>query len=158
LAFVMHARPRARLCEGRLCFLGSGTELTPLGSGPTESLEAVAIRRLPDVLKPLALSQTGQNAEHSEVAENNALAELAGRSIRTPVSCIAGTSSQLRKFFADVKRITGARRIADVWPGLAAVLCARGAGDFDRSAFAADIGSSAVFLQELYIRPEGAIA
>ena len=155
LAFVMHARPRARLCEGRLCFLGSGTQLSKLGAGPSESLEAVAIRQLPEAFRPLALSQT---CEHSEDTENSALAELAGRSIRTPVTCIAGTGGQLRRFFADAKRLTGARRIVDVWPSLAAVLCARSAGDFDRRALVADIGSSAVLLQELYIRQEGAIA
>src|SRR5207302_9693190 len=53
LAFVMHARPRSRLCSGRLLLLGGGSTLTPLDARePAESLEALAIRELPALLRP----------------------------------------------------------------------------------------------------------
>src|SRR5262249_48589512 len=55
LAFVMHARPRARLCSGRLLLLGGGTTLTPLGNPEhAGSLEAIAIRELPAFFRPYA--------------------------------------------------------------------------------------------------------
>jgi len=100
LAFIMHARPQARLCEGQLCFLGSGTLLSPLAAEAMDTLEAVAIRRLPALLRPLAFSEDG----------------------------------------------------------LAAVLYASGSGSADRATLLDDIGSSTILLQELCVRPEGAIA
>jgi hypothetical protein len=159
LAFVMHARPRARLCSGRLFFLGGGTLLTPLADpSQTDSLEAIAFRKLPAALQPYALSSPRLDAGTGRPLDEHLLRELAERSTRMPVTCIAGTADRLTRFFAHLQRVTGRDRVADIWPSLAAVLYTRGLREIDRADLVRAVGSPEVLFQEMYFRPEGAIA
>jgi GH3 auxin-responsive promoter len=159
LAFVMHARPRSRLCSGRLCLLGGGTTLTPLADPEqADSVEAIAIRELPALLQPYAYSLTRQDSQADALSEVQLLQDLAERSLGLPVTCIAGTAERVLRFVGDVKRVAGRDRLADIWPGLAAVLYARGAVEPDRARLAGEIASPGVLCLEMYFRPEGAIA
>jgi hypothetical protein len=159
LAFVMHARPRARLCGGRLFLLGSGSMLTPLGgSGQMQGYEAVAVRELPALVRPYAFAQPGMVGQPNGADEDQFLAELAERSIALPVTCIAGTTKRLIQLFDHARRIAGREQIVDVWPHLAAVLYARGSPNTDHERLANEIGNPAVLTLEMFLRPEGAIA
>ena len=155
LAFVMHARPHARLCSGRLFFLGSGSMLTPLGvPGQAESMEAIAVRQLPAVVQPYAIAPQGLMSGTEESDHDRYLAELAERSIAMPVTCVAGTIDRLTRFFHHARRVTGRERLLDVWPNLAAVLYAGGPG---QGRLISEIGNKAVLALEMFLRPEGAI-
>jgi hypothetical protein len=159
LAFVMHARPRARLCSGRLFLLGGGTTLTPLvDPARADSLEAIAVRELPAALRPYAFSPPALDSAADGLVDDQLLRGLAERSARMPVTCIAGTADRLARFFEHAKRVTGRERVVEIWPRLAAVLYARGAVSPDRVRFASDIGSPDVLFLEMYFRPEGAVA
>jgi hypothetical protein len=158
LAFVMHARPRARLCSGRLFLLGGGTTLTPLGDpDQADSVEAVAIRELPAVLQPYACTLPRRD-QSGPLSETRLLQDLAERSTLLPVTCIAGTGQRVSQFMTHVKRLTGRGRLADIWPGLAAVLYTRTELDPDRDWLESSIGSPDVLCLEMYLLPEGAIA
>ncbi|HEV3263470.1 MAG TPA: GH3 auxin-responsive promoter family protein, partial [Gemmataceae bacterium] len=149
LAFIMHARPRARLCAGRLLFLGSGLSLVPPGSSAqAESLEAVAIRELPSALHPYACA----------ASDDRLLGDLAKQSIGMPVTCLAGTAERLGRFFEQAKRHTGRERISDIWPQLTGVLYTRGPRSPERSQLVSEVGNAAVLCLEMYFRPEGAVA
>jgi hypothetical protein len=154
LAFVLYARPRARLCSGRLCLLGGGKTLMPAA----ESLEALAVRLLPPSLRHYALAAVGPDGGASDLCGDRHLLELAERSALLPVTCLSGTADHLARFFAHAKRVTGRECIADIWPGLAAVLYARGVAGPDRQHLIREVGSEAVLCLEMYLHPEGAVA
>lgn len=159
LAFVMHARPRARLCSGRLVLLEGGTTLARVGdSGQADSLEAVAIRQLPAMLQPYACTVPQRASRNGEAADTRLLQDLARRSTRLPVTCIAGTADRVRQFVTQVKRVSGRERLTDIWPGLAAVLYTRAEADPDRAGLEHAIASPGVLCLEMYFRPEGAVA
>jgi hypothetical protein len=159
LAFVLHARPQARFCAGRLCLLGNDTTLFPAASAVSaENLEAIALRRLPHHLQPYALAYPALDQRPGQITDIHMLAELAERSARMPVTCLAGTSDRLNQFFTEVKHTTGRRRVAEVWPQLAAVLYTRGVSDPDRGHLESQIGDPTVMCLEMYLRPEGAVA
>jgi hypothetical protein len=159
LAFVMHARPGSRLCNGRLCLLGGGTTLTSIGSpAQADSLEAIAIRELPTVLQPYACTPPRPDNEAGASFDSRFVRDLAARSTRLPVTCIAGSFDRVMQFVTYVKRVSGRSRLADIWPGLAAVLYARAADDPERALLEKEIASPDLLCLEMYFRPEGAIA
>jgi hypothetical protein len=159
LAFVMHARPRSRLCNGRLFLLGGGTTLTPLAdAGPVDSLEAMAIRELPAVLRPYAYISPQAGNPATDSIDAPFLQDLAERSSQMPITCIAGTVDRVMRFVTQIKRTTGRERLADIWPGLAAILYARGEAEPDRAHLESAIASPGVLCLEMVVRPEGAIA
>jgi hypothetical protein len=159
LAFVLHARPRTRLCTGRLCLLGTGANLTPLGEvGAGNTLEAMAVRDLPPLLQPYAVPVPQESAASNGAADDHLLANMAERAAWLPVTCISGTTDRLTSFLAHARRVTGHERIADIWPRLSAILYARGAIDVDRRDLVSAVRSPEVCLLEMYFRPEGAVA
>jgi hypothetical protein len=159
LAFVMHARPRARLCTGRLFLLGSGTALTPIAEpDQADSVEAVAIRNLPAAFQRYALAPPKPDLSGNDLLEDRLLRKLVERSARLPVTCVAGSAERLARFFALAKRAGEHERIADIWPALTAVLYARGSADPCREHLAKEVGSQGVLLLEMYARSEGMIA
>jgi hypothetical protein len=159
LAFVMKARPRARLCTGPLFLLGSGTALTSMSEpGVADSVEAVAVRSLPSALQSYALAPSRLDQRDSQLVEERLLENLAERSTPVPVTCLAGSADRLTRFFSHARRVSGRKRIADIWPQLSAVLYARGTADPGREQLAEEVGSAKVLLLEMYARPEGVIA
>jgi GH3 auxin-responsive promoter len=159
LAFVLHARPRARFCAGQLCLLGSETTLFPAEVPvPAERLEAIALRRLPPPLQSYALASPALDGRFGQLTEDRLLMDLAERSVPMPVTCLAGSMDRLARFFEEIKRASGRARIADVWPQLAAVLYTRGSNDADRGFLENEIGNAGVLCLEMYLRPEGAVA
>lgn len=159
LAFVMHARPQARLCAGRLLLLDSGATLAPLSDPQhTECLEAVAIRRLPSALQPYALAPSTTLLPTSPLLQQHVVHRLGERSLIQPVTCLAGDASRLLEIVAHVRKTTGRERLADIWPKLAAVIYMRGPGGASREQLARELGADAPLLLEMQFRPEGALA
>jgi hypothetical protein len=161
LAFVLHARPRARLAAGHLCLVGDGSTFCPAGQpGSTHSLEAVAIRHLPPLLRAYPLL----SLEAGEPGEEQLLVDLAVRSVRLPVTCLAGSSDRLSRFAAHVRRITGRERLREVWPGLAVVLAGRTPRSVTPPSRSALLGlerkgdRSAPLLLDMVLGAEGALA
>lgn len=157
LAFMMHARPKARFCAGRVFLLGGGTTLADLGDiKKLETLETLAIRKLPAALQPYAFS-TGTVGNRAGLDEQ-LLASLAGRSALQPVTSIAGTAERLLAFFAHARRLTGHSQITEIWPQLAAVLYASSESFAARRQLVEELAGDAPLLIEMLVRPEGAIA
>ena len=159
LAFVMHARPQARLCAGRLLLLDSGATLKPLSDpGNTECLEAVAIRRLPTALQPYALTSSTALLPMDGLRQQQVMQRLGERSIVQPVTCLAGDGRRLLEIVAHVRKTTGRERLIEIWPKLAAVVYTRGSGRTTREDLNRELGPDAPLLLEMDLRPEGALA
>ena len=133
--------------------------LTPLSDAqPVDRMEAIAIRELPALLQPYACTGL-QQGQADDTSEARSLQELAERSRDLPVTCIAGTTDRVLRFVSHVRSgLTGRDRLAEIWPGLAAVLYARGPIEPDRVRLENEIASPDVLCLEVYFRPEGAIA
>jgi hypothetical protein len=158
LSLVVAARPQARLFSGQLLLLGEGPLASPLpcksGSGEAEWLE-LPPRWRPYTLPPLPADSSVRSSEER-------LQALVERSIRAPLTCLAGRAGMLARFFAASKRESGWQRVADIWPGLAAVLYQREPGEPGLEQLAAEAGLGdrrpPVLFLEACFRPEGAIA
>jgi hypothetical protein len=153
LAFVANALPRARLFDGRFLFLGCETPAETL-TEQTKSgnLAEIALRELPPWARPYVISPLDLTQDAPDRLE-----ALARHCISRPLTCIAGTVEQLKCFFGRVRQITGRDRIAEVWPGLTAVL-SQGSTAEHRAALRDELGSARVLLLETYFPPEGAVA
>jgi hypothetical protein len=156
LAFVMHTRPRARLCMGRLVFLGSGWTLIPSsGQGAGESLEAVALRQSPSFFEPYALTTEGRAPQ--DVRDERLMADLAERSLGLSVTCLAGTTERLSQFVSHARQRTGRARLTEIWPHLSAVLYAR-SHVTPGQRLPDELLDAGIPCLEMFIRPEGAVA
>jgi hypothetical protein len=165
LAFVLHARPRARLADGHVCLVGDGSTFCPPGQlSRIESLEAVAVRHMPALLRAYPLVGQASSLPGAEFSEERFLADLAARSARLPVTCLAGSAERLSRFAAHVRRLTGRERLRDVWPGLTAILATRDPEysivDLRSSILGLErkAGGRAPLLLEMVVGAEGAVA
>jgi hypothetical protein len=153
LALVLAARPRAELFRGRILFAGGTTP--PAGALPTGSLEDIALRELPPLLRPYTLGPPPDAAADRPGA-------LARRGAGFPVTCLVGEAEALLRLIEEVRRFTGRGRLLDTWPRLAAVLYAAARPGADRARLAEAVGgapgSAPVLLLETWSRPEGPVA
>jgi hypothetical protein len=175
LAFIMHARPKAQLCSGRLLFLGGGATLVPVQAGDrAECIETMAVRRLPALLRPYAVTEATIPGEPP--AEERWLTEVAERCLRTPVTCLAGTTDRLVALVDRVRHLSGCQRITKLWPSLVAVLHTGnatgilrpdqagvglrtdGSNAMMRRRLENAVGDARVLFLEMYCRPEGTLA
>ena len=154
LAFVVNARPQARLLSGSLLLVGGGAALTPLRIASAHSLEALARGQLPRLLRPYTVV-----APYSGDAALEALAE---RSAILPVTCLVGNAGRLKRLLSCLQARTGCGSFRDIWPGLTAVLYSRGPVDPTRAELTSLAGASAavppILLLEACVRPEGVFA
>src|SRR5262249_52742914 len=134
------ARPDARLLSGRLLVLGDGAASAPAGAAP----DAAARGALPYLVRPYALTPPGDDA-------------LAERVAAAPVTCLAGPPRRLGALLERVCRAAGRDRVAEVWPGLAAVLYSRRAPDDSPRRLAGLLGGRVLLLETLFL-PEGPVA
>jgi hypothetical protein len=129
LGLVAAARPQSRLLSGRLVFLGGGA----------------ANAGLPPLVRPYA------------APPGDADGAAAGRLLREPVTCLAGSAERILSFADQIRCLSGRGRLRDVWPGLSAVLyaCRGPGGERARLREAAGCG---VLLLEAVLPPEGPVA
>jgi hypothetical protein len=155
LAFVMHASPRTRLCSGKLLLLGGAATLTPsLDYASGTSVEALAIQELPATLRRYAAALP----RHETQDDDRLMLELATRSIRTPVTYLAGTAGRLVRFFDHLRDVSGRNEVTEIWPRLGAILYTADPEEPDAARQLAPLKEAGVVLLEMCLRPEGAIA
>jgi hypothetical protein len=144
LGLVTHARPRARLLDGQWLFAGEGA-----------AWEAPAALRS-GLLVSLHVDSCPPTSGESR------LAALAQASVKVPVTCVAGPARSLLRLFAHLKQLTGRKQVADIWPGLSAVMHSQAGAHASRADLVREVGeakqASPVLFLEAWTRPEGAIA
>jgi hypothetical protein len=152
LAFAVHARPQARLLAGSLLLVGGGAALTPLRIRSADSLESLARRQLPRLLRPFTVV--------SPYSGDAALDALAERSAGLPVTCLVGNAGRLKRLLGCLQARTGHASFRTLWPDLTAVLYSRGPSDPDRAELSrlTGDGSEGPVLLEACVRPEGVFA
>jgi hypothetical protein len=146
LAFVVERRPATRLLAGQTLVLGDDLALSFGDEGEAAWLRpGWRARGLPKLLRPftlLAAEPTG------EVSEQTAALSL---------SCLVGSPSQVLHLFDRVRELTNRERVADVWPGMAAILCTRPLGEDTRARLRGEAGPRPAIL-EMAVRPEAIVA
>jgi hypothetical protein len=77
--------------------------------------------------------------------------------LTAPVTCLAGPADQLLELFEILKGITGKESVAEVWPGLTAVLYDQQLGESMTARLRAEVGSRARLLETAFLS-EGIVA
>lgn len=154
LGFIGTARPRAALFGGQILVLGKGAGVNPdKGGAATDSLESLAFAQLPPLLRPSIRGPLDLNGLADADADL-----LTADLLRAPVTCVAGSAARLARCFARVREVSGRDRVADAWPGLAAVLYARGYSQITPHQLREAVGRPEVLFLEFCFQPEGVIA
>jgi hypothetical protein len=146
LAFVIAARPSARLLTGCTLILGEDLPLcTEEGEGGLSLRPARGVLGLPRLLRPYAL------------LAREATSEVAVHAARLPLTCLVGSPYQIANLFERAREMSGRDRVTDIWPRLAAVLPTRPLSAALRSQLREDAGPNPVVL-EMCVRPEAVLA
>jgi GH3 auxin-responsive promoter len=136
-AFVVQARPRLRLLDGRIAWLGEDIALSPEAAPPT----------------PRAKDVFGSACLPWEVRPYSAAVPQP----TTPLTCMGGSMRRLLTLFEQVKRSTGRARVQEVWPQLAVVFYSRRLIDPDAAVLRAELGDGVLLLEIAALR-EGILA
>ncbi|HEV3385877.1 MAG TPA: GH3 auxin-responsive promoter family protein [Gemmata sp.] len=156
IALFRHANPNAKLFTGKFFFLGGCTDLRkhPDGSlaGDLSAIAATEVQEFlrPYVFPPLSVSLLTNWEEK--------LARFTELSVREPITALSGVPSWMLALFDRIKRYTGKKTIAEVWPKLRLII--HGGTKFDpyRELFRKEIGSDEVKYCEVYPCSEGFVA
>jgi hypothetical protein len=151
LAFVLHARPNARLLAGPLFWLGDDTLLsTPAGEAASSA--ALAGERFPRLLRPGV--RAGLTWDCPEREDVDAVVPLLARRLeRESPTCLVGPAERIASLLEQCEARPGGR----LWPALAAVLYTRRDRSFDVRRLSGRLAPSVVLL-EVVSRPEGPVA
>jgi hypothetical protein len=156
LAMFAAAYPEARVFDGRIFFLGGSTDLQLLAPGVRAGdLSGIGACEVSSFLRPY----TFPPLDIALLADwEKKLDLLAERSAALPITVLTGIPSWMLVLFDRLKRVTGRRHIADIWPALRLVV--HGGTKFDpyQALFHNEIGSDAVRFLETYPCSEGFIA
>jgi hypothetical protein len=156
LALFRHSNPTAKLFTGKFFFLGGCTDLRKQADGSLAGdLSAIAATELQEFLRPytfppLAMSLlTDWDEKMTRFTEG---------SIHEPITAFSGVPSWMLVLFDRVKRVTGKKHIAEVWPDLRLII--HGGTKFDpyRDLFKREIGSDLVRFCEVYPCSEAFVA
>jgi hypothetical protein len=152
----MASRPRSRLFQGRLFFLGGSSDLETVGPGVRQGdLSAIAAKTVGPMLRPYTFPALDVALEGDW---DRKLALMAEQSLAQPITLVSGVSSCLLTLFQRVLALSGKTTVSEVWPTLEIVV--HGGVKFDPycMAFEKILGSSDIQLQESYPCSEGFIA
>ena len=155
-ALILAGDPNARLLRGQTFLLGGSTDLKPLSNGSLcGDLSGIAAHEVSASLRPYMYPPTELALLDDWETKVEILAE---QSASLPITLISGVPAWLLTFFDRLLRVTGKRRVIDVWPTLRAVV--HGGCRFDpyRAVFRDVIGSDAVRLIDTYPASEGYVA
>jgi hypothetical protein len=153
LSLVFAGRPQARLFAGCLLVVG--------GDGRSSGVKpAVTMRSFPPLLQPYTEWFRLKRREANLL--NGPYPSPAEPHVRLPVTGLAGEADELGRCFKQVLDLTGRERIADVWPGLTAVLYTRRPAGTARQDLAAWLGGksplSTILMLEACVHAGGVIA
>ncbi len=153
LAYHYASRPRSRLFQGKIFFLGGSTDLESVAPGVLQGdLSGIVAREVPAISRPYTFPPLELALETDW---DRKLTRLAERSAREPITLVGGVPSWLLVLFERLKQVTGKATMAEVWPGLEVVV--HGGVKFDpyKKAFAEALPG--VALQDAYTCSEGFI-
>jgi hypothetical protein len=150
LALVVHARPRARLLDGRLLWLGDDTCHTGTDRS-TLPPDRLAAGRFPFWLRVAARGGTSPGQDWPDL--DSGLPAVARRLIDESPSCLVGPAERIAAFLDATRTLRGQGH----WPFLQAVLYHRRDPDFSVERFRQSVGQGALLL-ELLTRPEAPVA
>ena len=156
VAYHLAARPESKLFHGKIFFLGGSTNLERPAPGVQQGdLSGIAAAEAGDWLRPFTFPPLDLALESEW---DRKLTLLAERSRHEPITMVSGVPSWLLALFRRLLDLTGKRTMAEVWPGLEAVV--HGGVKFDpyRRSFAAILGDPRIRLQETYPCSEGFVA
>lgn len=156
LAFFLHQHPRAPIFRGKIFFLGGSTELKSNADGSLYGdLSGISAREVYDVMRPYFYPPPDVALLGNWETKVQILAE---QSAKLPITIIGGVPSWLLTLFDYVKKVTGKKHIADIWPTLQLVV--HGGAMFDpyRPVFREIIGNDRVEFLDTYPASEGYIA
>lgn len=156
LSFFLHEHPRAPIFRGRIFFLGGSTDLKENSDGSLYGdLSGISAREVSDAMRPYfypppEIALLGEWEKKVEI--------LAEQSAQMPITAISGVPSWLLTLFDYLKKATGKKHIADVWPTLQLVI--HGGAMFEpyRRVFRELIGNDSVVFQDTYPSSEGYVA
>ena len=156
VAYHLASRPKSRLFQGRIFFLGGSTNLERPAEGVRQGdLSGIAAEEASELLRPYTFPPLDLALESDW---DRKLAMLAERSVNERITLIGGVPSWLLALFGRLLDLTGKSTIAEIWPSLEVVV--HGGVKFDpyRRSFDEVLGDPKIRLQETYPCSEGFIA
>jgi hypothetical protein len=135
MGLVQRVRPGAGFCSGSVVFLGEALSAARLAEGKGDVPAPPSARHLPWLARPYAVAEA-------------TVAAVARAAARTAATCLSGSVSALLKLLAEVKRFARRERVAEVWPGLEAVLWSRKPSDPPSALLREEVGG-AVLLESV---------
>ena len=156
LAYHLASRPKSRIFEGRIFFLGGSTNLERPAEGVRQGdLSGIAAEEAGELLRPYTFPPLDLALESDW---DRKLTLLAEQSARERITLIGGVPSWLLALFGRLLDLTGKSSMAEVWPSLELVV--HGGVKFDpyRRSFDEILGDPKIRLQETYPCSEGFIA
>ncbi|WP_414834066.1 GH3 auxin-responsive promoter family protein [Afifella sp. YEN Y35] len=149
-------RPQSRVMAGKNFVLGGTTALEDHGSGVVSGdLSGIARLEVPPLLASFVFPDPELARETDWAHKAEAMARA---SLSEPIRSIASIPSWMLLFFEELAKITGKRRLVEIYPDLE--LVSHGGVDFGpyREAFAEWMEGSHAELREVYPASEGFIA
>lgn len=156
IALFRHAYPAAKLFTGKFFFLGGSTDLRKQDDGSfAGDLSGIAAKEVAGFLRPY----TFPSLELSLLTNwEDKLSRFTELSVTEPITAFSGVPAWMLVLFDRLKRHTGKKTVAEIWPELRMIV--HGGTKFDpyRDLFVKEIGSDAVKFCEVYPCSEGFIA
>jgi hypothetical protein len=156
LALFRHANPTARLFTGKFFFLGGSTDLRRQADGSLAGdLSGIAAKEVQEFLRPYTFPPLDLSLLTDWEEKMRRFTELGAHE---PITAFSGVPSWMLVLFDRLKRYTGKKTVAEIWPELRLII--HGGTKFDpyRELFRREIGSDAVKFCEVYPSSEGFIA
>lgn len=156
LAYFLHEHPRSPIFQGRIFFLGGSTDLKTNDDGSLYGdLSGISAKEVPESMEPYFFPSPDVALLGNWEEKVQILAEQAAK---LPITAISGVPSWLLTLFEYLKKTTGKKTIAEIWPTLQLVI--HGGAMFDpyRRVFREIIGNDDVVFQDTYPSSEGYVA
>lgn len=156
LALFLRHRPQADLLGGKFFFLGGSTSLVELKDGSfSGDLSGIAAATASPLMRPY----TYPPPEIGLLGDwDKKVVLLAEQTAKLPITAISGVPAWILTLFEHLRRVTGKKTIAEIWPRLCLVI--HGGARFEpyRKVFREVVGSDAVTFQDTYPASEGYVA
>lgn len=148
--------PNATIFNGRVFFLAGNTDMKRNDDGSFYGdLSAVAAREVVQAIRPF----TFPPMDLAGIADwNQKVAALAKAAVGQPITAFSGVPAWMLVVFDQLKKASGKKTIAEIWPELRLII--HGGTMFDpyRELFKREIGSDLVNYAEVYPCSEGFVA